>query len=100
MSFVNKNTAVSYMYNVYLNSSTETQQESRLIDRNDFTSDEAKARISSQIPIEDKKQLADHVIDNSGLFESTGWVIAVVLIYTVCIYFLFTFLLTHLKAFH
>ena len=53
--------------------STAAQQESRLVDRNDLTVEEAKARISSQIPIEDKKDLADHLIDNTSLFENTGY---------------------------
>ena len=42
------------------------------MDRNDFTEDEAQARIDSQLSLEEKRNKADHVIDNSGLFVDTG----------------------------
>ena len=42
------------------------------MDRNDFSEEEAMARIDSQLPLEEKKLKADHVIDNTGLFSDTG----------------------------
>jgi dephospho-CoA kinase len=44
------------------------------MDRNDFSEEEAQARIDSQLPIEEKKKRGDHLIDNSGLFSETGWI--------------------------
>jgi dephospho-CoA kinase len=41
-------------------------QLSRLMNRDALTEEEAKARIASQMPIEEKIKLADYVIDNSG----------------------------------
>lgn len=38
----------------------------RLMERNGLTKEEAKARIHSQMPIEEKKQLADYLINNNG----------------------------------
>jgi len=46
-------------------------QERRLIERDRMTPEHARARIASQMPIEDKKARADYVIDNSGDPEST-----------------------------
>ncbi len=42
------------------------QQYERLMNRNQFTYNQAKARIESQISLEKKKCLADKVIDNSN----------------------------------
>ena len=42
------------------------------MDRNDFTEEAANARINSQWSIDEKKGMADHVIDNTGLFLDTG----------------------------
>ena len=43
----------------------------RLLERNqELTEKEALARIQSQLPIDEKKALADDVIDNSGSLES------------------------------
>ncbi|MGK0553827.1 dephospho-CoA kinase [Macrococcus capreoli] len=47
----------------------ETIQIERLMARNHLTIDEAISRIKSQISIEEKKQKADKVIDNSGSLE-------------------------------
>lgn len=47
----------------------EVIQIERLMSRNTLTIDEAKSRIASQISIEEKKQKADKVIDNSGTLE-------------------------------
>ena len=41
------------------------QQLARLIQRDGLSELEARSRISSQIPLEQKEQMADHVIDNS-----------------------------------
>lgn len=48
---------------VYLPEEIQLQ---RLMKRNQLTLDEAKKRIQSQVPIEEKKKLADIVFDNSG----------------------------------
>ncbi|WP_050181149.1 dephospho-CoA kinase [Domibacillus robiginosus] len=44
----------------------------RLMKRNGYTEEEASARIASQMPIEEKKELADDIIDNSGTKEETA----------------------------
>ncbi len=43
----------------------------RLMARDHFTEEEALARIHAQMPIDDKKELADYIIDNSGEFYET-----------------------------
>ncbi|MDQ0220093.1 dephospho-CoA kinase [Peribacillus cavernae] len=43
----------------------------RLMKRNDYSEAEALARIASQMPLSEKKALADAVIDNNGDFEDT-----------------------------
>lgn len=48
-----------------------SMQISRLIKRDNLTMEEAKARIRSQMPIEDKLKLADYSIDTSGTMEET-----------------------------
>jgi len=47
------------------------QQVERLMARDGFTRDEALSRIASQMPLSEKRMLADHVIDNSGSRERT-----------------------------
>ncbi|MDR4889200.1 dephospho-CoA kinase [Fredinandcohnia sp. QZ13] len=47
------------------------KQLSRLMNRNSLTKEEAEARIQSQMPLKDKIQLADAVIDNNGTIEAT-----------------------------
>jgi dephospho-CoA kinase len=49
--------------------SEETQLE-RVLARDGLTPDEARARVRSQVPIEEKREMADVVIDNSGAWES------------------------------
>lgn len=44
----------------------------RLMNRNGYTEEQASARIESQMPIEEKKELADDIIDNSGTKEETA----------------------------
>ena len=51
---------------VYTN---ETNQINRLKERNQLTDDEALSRIRSQIPIEEKRHLADETIENNGTKE-------------------------------
>ena len=46
-------------------------QISRLIERDNLTYDEAKARIDSQMPIGEKLKLADYCIDTSGDLKQT-----------------------------
>lgn len=45
---------------------SESIQVERLMERNDLTQEEAKARVYSQISIDKKCRMADHVIDNRG----------------------------------
>ncbi|WP_106766373.1 dephospho-CoA kinase [Paenibacillus faecalis] len=44
----------------------------RLMERDNITKERAEARLNSQMDIEQKKQLADEVIDNSGTLEKTS----------------------------
>ncbi|NXW04246.1 DCAKD protein, partial [Fregetta grallaria] len=46
-------------------------QLSRLMKRNGLSQAEAEARIASQLPLDEKRRLATHIIDNSGDREST-----------------------------
>ncbi|MCX6612855.1 MAG: dephospho-CoA kinase [Acidobacteria bacterium] len=43
----------------------------RAVERSGWTPDEARRRIAKQMPIEEKKQFADYLIDTSGTMEST-----------------------------
>jgi dephospho-CoA kinase len=43
----------------------------RLIDRNRLPEAEAKKRIAAQMPQDEKKRYADHLIDTSNGFEDT-----------------------------
>ena len=47
------------------------RQIKRLLTRNNLTEEEAISRIESQIPVEDKVQWADYVIDNRDTIEQT-----------------------------
>ncbi len=47
------------------------QQLERLMNRNHLTMDEAKNRVTSQMPLSSKERLADVVIDNNGSVEET-----------------------------
>ncbi|UTE74134.1 dephospho-CoA kinase [Rossellomorea marisflavi] len=49
----------------------EDVQLSRLIKRNELTEEEAASRISSQLPLREKAENADAVIDNNGSVEDT-----------------------------
>lgn len=48
---------------VYVNEATQIQ---RLMNRNDYSREEALSRIKSQMPIEEKKSFAHVIIDNNG----------------------------------
>jgi dephospho-CoA kinase len=47
------------------------QQVERLMARDGFSREEALLRIASQLPLSEKRMLADHVIDNSGTRANT-----------------------------
>ena len=49
----------------------EEIQLQRLMERNHYTKQEALARIQSQMPLAEKKRVADVVIDNNGSIEQT-----------------------------
>lgn len=53
---------------VYVNEQTQLE---RLMHRNGYSNEEAKSRISSQLPLNEKRKLADYVIDNNGPIEET-----------------------------
>jgi len=50
----------------------EEIQIARLIERNSLTKEEAERRVSLQMNIEQKRELANWVIDNSGTLEETS----------------------------
>ncbi|WP_077214206.1 dephospho-CoA kinase [Bacillus dakarensis] len=53
---------------VYVDEETQLK---RLMERNNFTEEEARSRILSQMPLKDKVSLSDAVIDNNGSIEDT-----------------------------
>ncbi|MDF2815905.1 MAG: dephospho-CoA kinase [Paenibacillus sp.] len=63
---------LSYMFSevllVYIPAALQLE---RLMKRDSLTQEQAELRLSSQMPIEDKKPLADIIIDNSGTLEET-----------------------------
>ena len=69
-------TMVNAVWVVYVN---EANQLKRLMQRNHWSADEAKARISSQMCLAEKSEKANLVIDNNGDFDYTreqvlsGW---------------------------
>ncbi|GEK58117.1 dephospho-CoA kinase [Marinococcus halophilus] len=64
----NLNFLVDRVIVVYVNESTQKQ---RLIDRDGRGEEDAAARIKSQMPLEEKRHLADAVVDNSGTEKET-----------------------------
>ncbi|MGB9792847.1 MAG: dephospho-CoA kinase [Thermacetogeniaceae bacterium] len=54
---------VDEIWVVYVDHQTQLE---RLMNRDGFSAEEAMRRINSQIPLEEKVKLADHVIDNRG----------------------------------
>ncbi|OJH47838.1 dephospho-CoA kinase [Lactococcus lactis] len=55
---------------IWLVSLPEKIQLERLMARNKFTEEEAKKRISSQMPLSEKQKVADVILDNSGTIEA------------------------------
>lgn len=53
---------------VYVDEQTQLE---RLMNRNQFSKEEALARIGSQMPLKNKVKLSDAVIDNNGALEET-----------------------------
>ncbi|WP_019154805.1 dephospho-CoA kinase [Robertmurraya massiliosenegalensis] len=53
---------------VYVDEQTQLK---RLMARNHFTEEEALARVHSQMPLKDKIELSDAMIDNNGTIEET-----------------------------
>ncbi len=43
----------------------------RLLERNGFSEDEARKRMSSQMPLKEKEEMADYIIDNNGSISRT-----------------------------
>lgn len=61
----------SYVEKILVVTVTEETQLERLMARNNFTLEDAKARIQSQLPLSIKEKEADAVIYNNGTLEST-----------------------------
>jgi dephospho-CoA kinase len=55
---------------IWVVSCSEKQQQQRLMQRNNLSSEQAEARINSQLPISEKVARADVVLDNSSSLES------------------------------
>lgn len=53
---------------VYVDEATQLK---RLMERNQYTKEEALARIKSQMPLKDKRALSDVIVDNNGTIENT-----------------------------
>jgi len=49
----------------------ERLQVERLVARDNMSEEDARARLLAQMPIEEKKSRADHVVDNAGSLERT-----------------------------
>lgn len=49
----------------------EETQLTRLMERNEYSQEEAQSRISSQMPLSEKVKMAEAVIDNNGTIEET-----------------------------
>lgn len=60
-----------YVEKILVVSVNEETQLKRLIERNRLNEEDAKARISSQLPLSIKEQGADAVINNNGSIEET-----------------------------
>lgn len=52
-------------------STTPAHQLERLMNRNNLSEDDAKKRITSQMPLAEKEQLADFIINNDGEMNDT-----------------------------
>lgn len=62
---------VKYLSKVIVVTCPKEEQLKRLMERNSFSEEEAKSRVASQWPLEEKCRRADFVIDNSGSIEDT-----------------------------
>ncbi|XP_067131008.1 dephospho-CoA kinase domain-containing protein [Centruroides vittatus] len=60
-----------YIHKVVVVSCDENQQLTRLMRRNGFSEFDSLQRISAQMPLKEKCNMADFVIDNSGNYEET-----------------------------
>jgi len=49
----------------------QQEQVKRLMERDRFTLEQAMARIASQMPLDEKREYADHIIENTGTREET-----------------------------
>jgi dephospho-CoA kinase len=58
-----RTSAVEKVIVVWVDADTQYR---RLIERGGLTAQEARQRIAAQMPLDEKRALADHVIDNSG----------------------------------
>ncbi|MBE1554419.1 dephospho-CoA kinase [Sporosarcina limicola] len=61
----------SFVDKIIVVSVTPDIQKERLMKRNRLSEEEADARISSQLPIQEKERLADAVLRNNGTIEET-----------------------------
>lgn len=61
----------SYVDKIIVVSAGPAIQRERLMERNGYSAEEADARINSQLPIAEKENGADAVIDNNGTLEET-----------------------------
>jgi len=61
----------SYMGEVILVTADEEVQIERIVRRDGLSREAADKRIAAQMPLDEKKRLADHVIDNSGSLDET-----------------------------
>ncbi len=59
------------LHSLIVVSCTQEIQLQRLMQRDGFTLEDAQARVQSQLPLEEKVKVADHVIDNSGTLDNT-----------------------------
>ena len=50
---------------------SEETQLKRLMERDGYSESDALARIQAQMPIDDKRKLADYVVDNNGMISET-----------------------------
>lgn len=60
-----------YMSYIIVVKCDSEEQLRRIKERNHYTDEEAKSRILSQMPIEEKCRLANFIIDNNGTIEET-----------------------------
>lgn len=65
---LNYQSQLDQVWLVYLD---PAQQLERLMKRNNYTKEQAKKRIAAQLSLEEKKPLANHIIDNNGDLSET-----------------------------